>query len=378
MPEHSETAPIYFDHAAAAPVLPEVWREAQVLAPRWFANPEAAHGMAVRLRAGMRDAGEAIARTLFTRPPRELAVHFAGSASEIAAHLSLLEWRGAAAGSVLDHPALQALRRRAFRAGLDLPLDGMGVPELPEHPDRAAELVTVSQVQSETGLCCEWETHCAAVRRAFPEALILLDMVQAAGKKPKLTALPDLALISGHKFGAPGGAALLMLSARARRLAGPLTALRHRDYLSGRDEPLAVKLLECALTVTAERREETSARVKALGEMLRSGLEKLRIKGAPAVRFLFPAERVSPYILHFLLPGYDTGVIVRMLSERGIMVAAGSACRSESGEPSAVLRALGLSRELAYSGLRLSFGAANTAAEAERFLAVFPEVLQDY
>ena len=60
------------------------------------------------------------------------------------------------------------------------------------------------------------------------------------------------------------------------------------------------------------------------------------------------------------------------------MVAAGSACRSESGEPSAVLRALGLSRELAYSGLRLSFGADNTMAEAERFLAVFPEVLHDY
>ena len=376
MPEH--LPPVYFDHAAAAPVLPEVWQTAQALAPHAFANPEAAHGMASQLRKSIRQAGETVAAVLFARPPRERSCHFAGSASELAARLSLLRWHGAAAGSLLDHPALQAMRRRAFRDDRSLALDRAGMPILPDVPDPSVTLVTLPYVQSETGLCLDPERTVAAFRRAFPEALILLDMVQAAGKYPPLAVLPDLALVSGHKFGAPGGAALLLLSERARKLDEPLHALRHQDYLAGREEPLAVGLFARALTLAAERREKTSARVAAIADVLRARLEKIRIKDAPAVRFLFPTERVSPYILHFLLPGYDTGVIVRMLSERNIMVAAGSACRSESGEPSALLRALGLSRELAYSGLRLSFGPDNTMAEAERFLAVFPEVLRDY
>ena len=155
-------------------------------------------------------------------------------------------------------------------------------------------------------------------------------------------------------------------------------ALRRQDYLVGRDEPLSILLMTRALEIMTARREENLDRVRSLAEFLRGKLAKLQIKGSSAVRFLFAPEAVSPYILHFLLPGYDTGVIVRMLSCRNIMVAAGSACRSESGEPSAVLRGLGLSRETAYSGLRLSFGPDSTLAEAERFCDVFAETLQNY
>jgi len=79
-----------------------------------------------------------------------------------------------------------------------------------------------------------------------------------------------------------------------------------------------------------------------------------------------------------MLPGIETGVLVRMLSEAGVLVAAGSACSSESGEPSAALLALGFRRNEAWSGLRVSIGPDTDAKDAEKFIEALRNVLQNW
>ena len=91
-----------------------------------------------------------------------------------------------------------------------------------------------------------------------------------------------------------------------------------------------------------------------------------------------PAEAASPFILHLTLPGVQSGVVVRMLSEEDVMVAAGSACASETRTPSAALTALGFSRELAYSGLRISFGFDTSPEDVKKMAEALKTVLKNY
>ena len=111
---------------------------------------------------------------------------------------------------------------------------------------------------------------------------------------------------------------------------------------------------------------------------MRRELENLPLPGGGRIRCTVPPELASPYLLHLLLPGIQSGVMVRMLSAAGVMAAAGSACASESREPSAALRAIGLNRNDAYSGLRIGFGFDSTAEEAKKLVEALKDALKNY
>jgi cysteine desulfurase len=78
------------------------------------------------------------------------------------------------------------------------------------------------------------------------------------------------------------------------------------------------------------------------------------------------------------LPPYQGAVLVRMLSERGIMVAAGSACEAERQGASRALLAMGVPRHEAFSALRFSFWESNSADDVDRLLETLPEIFQRY
>ncbi|MGE4563960.1 MAG: hypothetical protein AB7F32_03740 [Victivallaceae bacterium] len=335
---------IYFDHASAMAVRPDVYDAFREFGAWAFVNQEAGHEAGYRVRTALDEAGERLAAKLVGRP---MTVLWGETGSGLLHALSQYPWRGVECSGVL-HPAVKA----AFRA----------------FAGAAPELRVIGHVQSETG-------ELAAM--PGPGAPVLVDAIQSAGKLPMLPGAAAY-LISGHKFGSPGGAALLCEPGLGKKLKEHFHRLRFEHYALGRPEPTAILTMVYALEKMTDAMVANLARVTTINRFLRDNLGKVKLKSGASPILTVDFERASPWICHLVLPGIDTGVLVRMLSGRGVMAASSAACRAEGGAPSEALLALGFPKADARSGLRLSFAPSNTLSEAADFLDLLQSALADY
>ena len=343
----------YFDNAASSMPDVRVLERYREFSAAEFANQEAAHSGGYALRKRLEKAAEELSVALCgeKRP-----VIWGNSGSEL---FNLLADSPAVAGndvitSPLEHPALAANLNRTAKSVSLLPCSDTGKVQIPD-----AGFLALHHVQSELGTIQD-----------FPErkGVTFCDAIQSAGKLP-LPHTPEIIAVSGHKFGAVGGAALLLRPdwKEAKKLLKFAHTYRHTLYRCGRPEvPQLLAMTEAAKLCAAER-EERLRRISELNSLLRSEFNAT-----------IPENSASPYILHLNFPGFQSGVLVRMLSDEGFMVSAGSACASETDEPSAAMRAVGFSRKDAFSGLRISFGPQNTIEEAKKLKEVLPRVLKNY
>jgi cysteine desulfurase len=82
-----------------------------------------------------------------------------------------------------------------------------------------------------------------------------------------------------------------------------------------------------------------------------------------------------PHILTVCVPGVDSESLLMHLDLAGIAAGSGSACATGTVEPSHVLAAMGMPRELAIGAVRFSLGRETTDADVARAAVVFPEVV---
>ena len=335
---------IYFDHASAMAVPPEVYDAFRDFGALAFVNQEAGHAAGYRVRTALDAAGETLAAKLAGRP---MEVFWGETGSAPLHALSLYPWRGVECAGVL-HPAVKA----AFRS----------------FAGDESELRVIGHAQSETG---------ELASLPGPGAPVLVDAIQSAGKLPMLPGAAAY-LISGHKFGAPGGAALLCEPVLGKKLKAHFKCLRFEQYVTGRPEPTVMLTMVFALERMVDAMAANLAHISRINRFLRENLGTVKLKSGASPVQTIEFERASPWICHLVLPGIDTGVLVRMLADRGAMVASSSACRAEGGAPSEALLALGFPKRDARSGLRLSFAPSNTLAEAAEFLDLLRLTLADY
>ena len=227
------------------------------------------------------------------------------------------------------------------------------------------DLFAVHHVNAETGIIQEPEL----LKKQLPEKTVfLLDTTQSVCKIPVPGNIADFMTVSGCKIGAPCGAALLY----RKQFEKQVKALRLEKHGVGRCVPAAAVVLAEAVEKGISNLSKRMEHAEKLQKLLKNSLADLKIR--------FTAENVpvSPWITHLMLPGYQGGILVRMFQERNITVAAGSACSSETPEPSAVLRAMGYSAAEAYSALRISFFDDTTADEVLFFANTLHELLKNY
>jgi cysteine desulfurase len=189
------------------------------------------------------------------------------------------------------------------------------------------------------------------------------DAVQSVGKIPfdVERANVDLASLSAHKMYGPKGVGALYVRRKPRvRLVAQMDGGGHeRGFRSGTLNVPGIVGFGKAAALAAAEREAEAARVLALRERLRQGI----LAGLDLVTVNGSVEHRVPGNLNVSF-AYVEGEAL-MMAIKDVAVSSGSACTSASLEPSYVLRAMGVSDDLAHSSIRFGLGRFTTEEEID-------------
>jgi cysteine desulfurase len=379
--------PIYLDHNATTPLLPEVRAAmARALEELW-GNPSSVHGPGRRARAAVEDARQEVA-ALVGGDREEIVFTSGGTEADHLGIRGLADDRphGQRVSSRLEHPAVHgalAAAGRAAGAAAEtatswVPVDAEGriAPEaLAETLRPDAALVSLALVNHELGNLYPVTALAAAARSRAPQVRVHTDAVQAAGRIAiDVRALGvDALSLSAHKLGGPKGVGALWI--RQGLLPAPLLAGGHqeRERRAGTENvPGIVGFGEAARRARQDltKLPDRITRVAALRDRLEARLLQLpgsRRHGDPGAR--------APGTVNIGFEGAAGQLVVIGLDLEGVAVSSGAACSSGTLAPSPVLLALGLPPARAREAVRFSLGPDNTAEEIDRAAALVATVV---
>jgi cysteine desulfurase len=374
----------YLDHAATTPVRPEV-REAMLpyLGDEAFGNPSSAHRFGRAARAGIEEAKRQVAHALGAEPNQVIFTSGGTEADNLAvigAALAARERGGPfrAAVAATEHKAILAAAHAVVHLGgeeIVLPVGGDGVVDeaaLDQALARGVAVVSVMWVNNEVGTIqpvARLAERCRAAGVIFHS-----DAVQAFGKVPvSVRDVPcTLLTISGHKIGAPKGVGALVV--RDRRAVEALLHGGGQQFglRPGTENVPGIIALGRAVELAAAEQAELAQRLTGLRDALEAGL----VSRFPDIRIHGREGPRAPHVLNASFPGTDSEAMLMHLDLAGIACSAGSACSTGSVEPSHVLTAMGVPRELGVAALRFSLGRSSTAADVDTLLAALPKVVE--
>ncbi len=237
-------------------------------------------------------------------------------------------------------------------------------------------------MRADTGLVhLQWGNHEVGTTQPVAEAvaacrergvLVHVDAAQALGRAPvafrDLGA--DLLSLSAHKLGGPPGVGALLVRQGLRLpplLVGGDQERARRAGLENVPALAGFGAACAALDVEAEAREQRRLTGRILAAVDEApGLDGLRVYGDPDGRL--------PHIVCLGVEDIEPQAVLLALDRAGIAAHSGSACSSESLEPSPVLEAMGVD---AHHSLRLSVGWSSTDEDVDRLLDALPRVLAE-
>jgi cysteine desulfurase len=368
---------IYLDWNATAPLSASAraaWLAAQDAA---WGNPASVHAIGQRARH-VADQAKATCARLLGCKAHELIVTSGGTeANALAIHAATIGVREACVvASAIDHSSV--LRNAEKHARLvKLPVDRHGRLAPCTLSDAMAAnpaLVCLQFANNELGTRQDIAALVAAVRALSPTTRILLDCAQGAGKTLiDLRALDvDFASIAGHKFGAPKGIGLLYVKSSIRVPPLITGGRQQQDRRSGTEDSAGFSALAAALAEALEHREAEDLRQRML---LESAFARIARDLPQACWLARDADRL-PNTLSLAHPGIANETLVMRLDLSGIAVSTGAACMAARGEPSHVIAALGIDRELARSVIRVSIGPTTTSEEIDRFVGSYVQEIR--
>lgn len=360
--------PIYLDHNATTPLLPEVVEAMLPYLREHFGNPSSGHVYGRRTREAIETARVRVASTIGAAPPE---IVFTSGGTE-ANNLAI---RGAAAStsdrkhivtSVIEHPATASPCRLLERSGFEV--TWLGVDETGRVRERYVRqsltertvLVTLMHANNETGTI----QPIAEVARAVHDAGAFLhtDAAQSVGKvEVRVNDLGvDLLSISAHKLYAPKGVGALYI--RGGVALEPLLrgAGHEKGLRPGTENVASIVGFGVACEIASASLAKESARVRALRDELWS-LLRARI---PGIARNGHESLCLPNTLNVRFPEVRGSAV--LAGAPGIAASTGSACQEGGESASVVLLAMGVAADDALGSIRLSLGRATTGNDVGR------------
>lgn len=379
---------IYLDHAATAPTDPRVVEAMRPYFTEVYANPSSFHSFGLAAKRAVHDARERIAAHLRCRED-EILFTSGGTESD---NLAVEGVIGAAKlpkahiiTSSIEHPAiLEPLRRRGKEGTIDLtvlPADRYGLV-LPEDVQKALRpetvLVSVMYANNEIGtiepiadigrVILGWRTAQAS---AYP--YFHTDACQAAGylsmDVQKLHV--DLLTMNGSKIYGPKGIGVLFGKRGVKLRPMILGGGQEKNLRSGTENVPGIVGLARALDLSQDMSSLESERLAMLRDMLTEGLlriPKSRLNGHP--------EKRLPNIVNISFLDIEGEAAILYMDAKGMCASTGSACASQSLDPSHVILATGLSYEAAHGSIRFSLGRSTTKKDIQYVIKMMPGIVE--
>lgn len=366
----------YLDHNATTPLDEKVFEAMLPFLKEHFGNASSRHEYGRIARKAVEEAREQVADAVGAHPSQ---VIFTSGGTE-ANNLML---KGASAylkpsqvvvGSV-EHPSvMKPAQELAFHGWTvrKIASDGQGLLDLSDAElalQTPTGLVSSMLVNNETGVIQNVSAIAELARKQG--AWMHTDAVQALGKiNVDFASLNVHAMtLSAHKIYGPKGAAALVIDKRLE-LKPLISGGGHEKGLrAGTENVSAIVGFGVACELAHKRLTDASLNLLAMREKLESGLA-----ASGAVIFGQAADRVKN-TSYFAFPGIDGETLVMELDRAGYAVASGSACSSGSTEPSPVLMAMQVERELARGALRVSLGKDTADSQIDGFVVALQTVL---
>ncbi|MDG2273387.1 MAG: IscS subfamily cysteine desulfurase [Halioglobus sp.] len=368
--------PIYFDYLATTPVDPRVVEKmVHCLSIEGnFGNPASrSHLYGWKAEEAVENGRRQVA-DLIKADPREIvwtsgATESDNLAIKGAAHFYVKKGKHIVT-SKIEHKAVLDTCRQLEREGfavtyLDPDSNGLVTPEAVKAALREDTiLVSIMHANNEIGTVNDIAGIGEVTRAAG--VLFHVDAAQSAGKVDidMEHIKVDLLSMSGHKMYGPKGIGVLYVRRKPRvRLEAQMHGGGHeRGMRSGTLATHQIVGMGEAAHVAQEGMEREAVRLKTLRQRFWDGIkdvEEVHINGDDVQRL--------PGALNVSIAFVEGESLIMSLKD--LAVSSGSACTSASLEPSYVLRALGLSDELAHSSLRFSFGRFTTEDDVDAAVA---------
>jgi cysteine desulfurase len=224
-------------------------------------------------------------------------------------------------------------------------------------------LVSIMLANNETGAIQPVADAAAIVHAAG--GVLHVDAIQAFCKIP--FDLPstgaDLLTLSAHKIGGPKGVGALVLADGVLPDAQLRGGGQEKGRRAGTENVAGIAGFGAAVTAALAVQEDDSRRMEQLRARLEAGLQE-----TPGVVIFAEQAKRLPNTVLFTVPGLRAETAVIGFDLAGIAVSSGSACSSGKVQPSHVVEAMGLGRDLAQGAVRLSLGWSTTETDIDSAL----------
>ena len=360
---------IYLDYNATTPVDKRVVQEMLPYFTEIFGNASSDHFYGWDAAEGVELAREKVSNLVNCKPTE---ITFTSGATE-AANLALFGFckKNSPKGKHIitcktEHKAvldtMQALKNDGFRITyLNVDTEGnIDLEELERSINSETILVCLMLANNETGLIHPMKEIKEIVHEK--DVKLMSDITQAVGKIPvdmKELNL-DIAIFSSHKLYGPKGVGALYINKKNK------VEVDQTVFGGGQEKGMRPGTLNVpgivgfgkAAEIAADEMEEESLRISKLRNKLEALLEEIEDVHINSKN----ADRL-PNTTNVSFGNIDGNQLMRKLNS--LAVSRGSACTSNLIKPSHVLKAMGLSDELALSSLRISLGRNTTLADIE-------------
>jgi len=375
---------VYLDHAATTYLDKEVLKAMKpYLEGGIYANPSSIHQEGRKAKYALYQARKKIAKILNCQPQE---IIFTGSGTE-SCNLAIFgtaenfsEKKDHIITSKIEHSAIlkpcQKLEKQGFKVTY-LPVGREGIIKVPDlekaiQPDTF--LVSIMYANNEIGTIQPIAEIGKLLKSKNLKSKIYFhtDACQAAGflnlDVQKLGA--DLLTLNGSKIYGPKGIGMLFVKQGTPIKPLILGGAQEEGKRAGTENLAGIIGFTKALEIAQKNRKKESARLTKLRDYLISGIKNK----IPKVVLNGDREKRLPNNVNVSVLDIEGEAVLLWLDKYGILASTGSACDSQSLEPSHVILALNRPYEFAHGSLRFSLGKKTNKKDIDYLLKVLPKI----